>query len=462
MPITTSSFIRQLSDQNANGTVLGSSATDKIAFYTSSTNQPVAQPSGNAQAAITRGAQAGLVTVLGTTWSPANVQAATTLEYAFSTVLQASSIYQIASGDLLYINKPTSQAGLGVGNVRVSNTNNAGVTFSNLTATTITPTATQKYGIMAIRGMPTTVQALTPTSVAADSIAEQQFAVTGVRLGELVQVNKPSSQAGLDIVGVRVVANNVLGISYMNVTLAPITPTAENYTIFSLAGMDALNNLITVAAAVGTPPAIGAVITTEVDVVCTGIQTTDLVVGVSKPTTQSGLGVVNVRSQTSANALGIVYINATPASITPTASEVYSVLVNRPNPTAPVVNYTVALTPSTVPASSSAEQLFTVNGLVVGTAVWVNYQSPQNNLGIAGVRVSAANQLAINFCNTSAVSITPTAGATYVVGNFQQVIPDNSNAFSQTASPTDQAQSNLANAMRTAFGPTQLNLIAGA
>jgi hypothetical protein len=48
----------------------------------------------------------------------------------------------LASGDLLFVNKPTSQAGLGVGNVRVSSSNTLGITFANLPAGgNITPTA---------------------------------------------------------------------------------------------------------------------------------------------------------------------------------------------------------------------------------------------------------------------------------------------------------------------------------
>ena len=50
------SFVRQLSDGNTAGSVLGRGATDLIAFYGAT---PIVQPAGNAEAAITRGQACG-------------------------------------------------------------------------------------------------------------------------------------------------------------------------------------------------------------------------------------------------------------------------------------------------------------------------------------------------------------------------------------------------------------------
>lgn len=459
MPLTTSTSVRQLSDGNSVGTVMGTAPTDKIGFYGLAAG--VVQPSGAAQAAVTRGQACGIIATFGSTQSPSLVQAGTAAEGSL-TVTGTTALFKVAATDLLFVNKPTSQAGLGVGNVRGASANTAGVMFSNLTGTSITPTASEKYGVLAIRGMPTIAQTLTPTSVAASTTVEQLFTVAGLRVGELVQVNKPSAQAGLDIVGCRVAAANQLGITFMNVSLAAITPTAESYIIFSLGGLDAVNNSLMLQAKLSVAVDVGGAAAKEISVVFTGLATTDAVVGISKPTAQTGLGLAGQRAQTSANSLAITFANPSAATITPTASEVYSVLAQRPNPAAPLVVYSQALTPASVPAQSSAEQTFTVTGLVAGSAVWVNKPSTQTGLGIAGVRVSAANQLAINFVNTSAVSITPTAAETYVIGNFQAVITDDGNTFMQSASPTSQAQSLLANATRAALGPSGVNLIAGA
>lgn len=59
-----------------------------------------------------------------------------------------------------------------------------------------------------------------------------------------------------------------------------------------------------------------------------GLQVTDFV-NVSKPTTQTGLGIVNSRVS-ALNTLAIAFINVTSATITPTASEVYAINVSRP------------------------------------------------------------------------------------------------------------------------------------
>lgn len=72
------------------------------------------------------------------------------------------------------------------------------------------------------------------------------------------------------------------------------------------------------------------------------------------------------------------------------------------------------LSPAAVAANTTAEQTFTVTGLVVGDVIGaMNKPTAQAGLGIVGVRVSAANTLAITFSNNTAVSITPTASEVY-------------------------------------------------
>ena len=76
---------------------------------------------------------------------------------------------------------------------------------------------------------------LSPAAVAANTTAEQTFTVSGVQVGDFVDANKPTSQAGLGIVGVRVSAANTLAITFSNNTASPITPTAaETYTVVRL------------------------------------------------------------------------------------------------------------------------------------------------------------------------------------------------------------------------------------
>lgn len=80
---------------------------------------------------------------------------------------------------------------------------------------------------------------LSPAAVSATTSAEQLFTVPGVLTTDmLVEVNKPTAQAGLCIVGVRVAAANSVGITFANVTGGSITPTAGEAYKFMLARPD--------------------------------------------------------------------------------------------------------------------------------------------------------------------------------------------------------------------------------
>ena len=68
---------------------------------------------------------------------------------------------------------------------------------------------------------------LSPASVGAATCAEQLFTVTGVKLGDVVNVNKPTAQAGLAIGGSRASAANQIGITFINPTAGAIVPTAS-------------------------------------------------------------------------------------------------------------------------------------------------------------------------------------------------------------------------------------------
>lgn len=76
--------------------------------------------------------------------------------------------------------------------------------------------------------------------------------------------------------------------------------------------------------------------------------------------------------------------------------------------------YSASLTPVAVAADTSAEQTFTVTGLVTGQGVIVNGPAPTAGTGIVNARVSAANTLALTFINSTAASLTPASG-TYLV-----------------------------------------------
>lgn len=68
---------------------------------------------------------------------------------------------------------------------------------------------------------------LSPSSVAANTTAEQTFTVNGLAVGDHLYPNKPTAQAGLGIVGARVSAANTLALTFSNNTASPIVPTAS-------------------------------------------------------------------------------------------------------------------------------------------------------------------------------------------------------------------------------------------
>jgi len=69
-------------------------------------------------------------------------------------------------------------------------------------------------------------------SVAANTTAEQTFAIQGLTADMTVFVNKPSVNAGLGICNARVSAPNTLALTFNNNTAGAIDPAAETYKIF--------------------------------------------------------------------------------------------------------------------------------------------------------------------------------------------------------------------------------------
>jgi hypothetical protein len=459
MPLTTSSAPRQLSDGNSNGTQLGKSATDLVGFYGAT---PVAQPAGAAELADSRGQAAGVITTYSTTQSPTAVTTITTVASSMTVVSGSGGQMLPAAADLFFINKPTAQAGLGVGNIYGSSSNTVNVNFSNPTGNTVTPTPSEVYKILGIRGLPLLTATLTPAAVAANTIAEQQFTVAGLAAGTLVQVNKPSNQTGLDLMGCRVVSNNVLGITFGNVTATAITPTAaESYSVYALGGIDAIGNQISYGFNVGTVGAIGAgLVITGGSTTLTGLLATDAVTGIGKPTAQAAAtnATAPVMGIPTANTLTLYFLSAGTGE-TPTGSEIYNITTQRLNPAAPLVNYTQSLAPVSVAANTTAEQTFTVTGLVAGSMAWVNKPSATPGLGIVGVRVSAVNTLAITYENVTALAIVPPTES-YVIGNFQVLAPGTGNSVYQAISPAINALGNLGDAARAAM--VAVGLMAGA
>ncbi len=315
-PVTTgtrmvTTNVRQLSDGNPVGTVLGQSPTDKIAFFGAT---PVAQ-GDTAGGDFTVAANIG---IFGLSISPASVAVNTAAE-------QSITVTGVLATDVVAVVDPDPIAGLIVGTARVSAANTVYLTLGNVTAAAITPTSTQTYAFITVGAALQTTAVLSPSSVASNTVSEQYVTVAGVNVGQQVIVNKPTAQAGLIITNCRASGPNQVAIQFANLTGATITPTASETYLF--------------ASASGFQPA----------------------------------PIMDVTTQT--------------------------------------------ITPVSVAANTSAEQNFTVTGLVSGGKVLVTKPSVTAGLMLGGARISAANTLTLSFANNTSAAITPPS-ETYTIAYF--------------------------------------------
>lgn len=89
------------------------------------------------------------VGIFNLTLSPVAVAANTTAEQTFAT-----TGIGLLTTDVVLVQKPTAQAGLGIVGARVSASDTLAITFSNNTAAGITPTASQVYQVTVLRIQP--------------------------------------------------------------------------------------------------------------------------------------------------------------------------------------------------------------------------------------------------------------------------------------------------------------------
>lgn len=463
MPMTTTNKLQQ-GPQNPDGKVYGLSASDPIAFFGAT---PIVQPSGALQSAIAQGASGfgnagGQVTVYTSTQSPVGIATITVAE-------QSLTVTGLLATDLVFYNKPTAQAGIALCTGRVSAANTLKLVLGNSTGATLTPTGSEAWIVGALAANLQVSAALSPVAVAANSVSEQTFTLSGTAagalqnaVGELVWVNKPTTQAGLGLMSARISGNNQLALTFANFSAATITPTAsETYLIGGLTGVVATANIINFGVGVGTLSLIATVSSNEQSITEAGIQAADVMVGMTKPTHQTGL-IMGAGRVSGASTAKVSFANPTAGNLTPTASEVYGVTIYRPSPGALMSVFQVTITPASVAASTTAEQTFSVTGIVSGQPVWGN---PQGNLGtagavaFAGIRASATNQVGITFANLSTAAVVPPA-LTWYIAQINQTTPTAGNFVALGVLPHNNQVANLIQQMRAAH--VALGMIAGA
>ena len=70
-----------------------------------------------------------------------------------------------------------------------------------------------------------------PATIGANSSAEKTVAVTGLNVGDIPILVKPTCTAGIGIGNVRVSAANTLAVTFVNASSSDINPASESYTV---------------------------------------------------------------------------------------------------------------------------------------------------------------------------------------------------------------------------------------
>lgn len=78
-----------------------------------------------------------------------------------------------------------------------------------------------------------------------------------------------------------------------------------------------------------SPAAVAAAVVTEQSITVTGLAAGDIVLSVNKPTINGAIGVLTGRVS-AANTWQATFVNPTAAAATPTASQVYDLIILRP------------------------------------------------------------------------------------------------------------------------------------
>lgn len=162
----------------------------------------------------------GALTLTGGSFSTLTVAGGVTLGATTITEAEAAVLSGVVAG--------TASAGLAAVLGAAKNLDTLSV------ATLLAPTSVTVGGGTAITKIVVYAPSLDVASVAANTTAEQLFAVVGLTLADKVFVNKPSLTAGLGVVNARVSAVGQLAITFVNATAAAIDPVAETYAVVAM------------------------------------------------------------------------------------------------------------------------------------------------------------------------------------------------------------------------------------
>ena len=324
--------IKNLTDQNPDGTTIGASATEKIGFYGAI---PVPQRSNPMQSLVQGFNMGQVITFSSNTCPLANVAPSTTAEQANLTVERI-----LTTDYLIGVNKLAQQANVGPCGARISAANTIAINFSGPSTANANITANEvSWTAVALRGMNTVTATLAPASVPANSTSEQIFTIGGSGAAATATIN-----AAGQLQDIRVTTG---GSGYVIPPLVTITPVAnaaylgvaENATPVLSGTMQPLPVATTgfgatavavvanggVASVVITDPGQGYTVAPTIGFVSSSYISPGMFLSVTKPTSQVGLGIGNVRIP-GKNQIAIQFFNNTSANILPTANENYTMI----------------------------------------------------------------------------------------------------------------------------------------
>jgi len=403
-----------------------------------------------------------------------SVAATTTAEQTSFVGYTSTSIYGVDTSSVIWVNKSTATAGLGIGGARVASSGAIAVTYIN-ESSAAQNIPVQVYDVIEVKaGALTTTATLSPVAVPATSTVEQIFTLTGnvCYPGTIGIVNKPTQQTSLAYSQFcRVVGLNQVGITYINtLSTAAITPTAsEAYQFAFLPQLNAFNPTVIYMIPGGQAATNASSVTWETSA-ATGLVTTDVCSGVGIALSSAALSSTMIGNPyvTSAGVLQIPYLTVL-GTQTPPASQTLSVTVQKAFPLNPNMLYSTTLAGTTCAATTTVEATTTVTGLLVSSSVGVMPTTGpwQSGVIVANARVSAANTIAVTYINptTSSVAIPTTS---VLINNIQMQGPGAGVLLGSTAGagcavvqsyyPALQQTAAMANALRNAL--VNLNLIA--
>lgn len=266
---------------------------------------------------------------------------------AQSTIEAQFTVTGVAPGMVVAVTKPTEQANLAVGNVRVVSNNVLGIQYMNVGNTAITP-ASETYSWVGMQGAVATTPyyaagvnmsqvATSLLTVTSGSIATVPVTVTGINqfdqaIGTGQSIKPPLSQVALVGAQVSSAVANIIGLQFMTLSAAGGTGTATSTDTYLIPMLrQNLEAPLTVYPGTFPGATIGPNTTTEVAVTVTGI-TVSCAVLVSKPSYTSGATITGYRvsaAATTGSIVGITFSNPSSVSVV-LPSETYQIGAFKP------------------------------------------------------------------------------------------------------------------------------------